>query len=93
MSHEVTIGVSVGQGKQKKKRREINIPSIVDGKKVGMKKAIEAFFGTGKEGKLNRALGRKKSPSQKGITKSFKDIKSAVKASQKRSKAFRPKRK
>ena len=44
MSHLVTIGISVGQGKQKKKRREINIPSVVKGKKVSQREAIDAFF-------------------------------------------------
>jgi len=89
----VTIGVSVGQGSQKKKRREINIPSVVKGKKVSMKKAIEAFFGTGKEGQLNRALGRKKSPNRKNITKSFANPEAATKAAIKESKAFRKKKK
>ena len=92
MSHRVGIGVSVGQGSQKKKRREINIPSIVGGKKVSQREAIEAFFGKGKEGFLNRALGRKKSSSRKTVTKSFKNIESAVKASKKRSAAFKPKK-
>lgn len=93
MSHELSMGISVGQGRQKKKRREINIPSVVNGKKVGRKDAIEAFFGKGKEGRLNRALGRKKATSRKAITKSFKDVKSATKAAKKRSKAFKPRKK
>jgi len=58
MSHKVTIGVSVGQGAQKKNRREINIPSVVKGKQVGMREAIQAFFGSGQEGKLNRYFMR-----------------------------------
>ena len=93
MTHKITIGVSVGQGAQKKNRREINIPSVVAGKRVGMRKAIEAFFGTGKEGKLNRALGRKQSPNRKNITKSFATREAATRAAKKESKAFRPKRK
>ena len=88
MSHLVTIGVSVGQGKQKKKRREINIPSVVKGKRVGPREAIDAFFGTGKEGRLNRALGRKKSPNRKRVTKSFKNPKEATKAAKKLSRSF-----
>ena len=93
MSHRVGIGVSVGQGGQKKKRREINIPSVVKGKKVGQKEAADAFFGTGKEGKLNRALGRKKTPNRKKITKSFGSVQEATAASKKRSAAFKPKKK
>ena len=93
MSHKVTIGVSVGQGKQKKDRREINIPSVVAGKRVGMRKAIESFFGTGKEGTLNRALGRKKSPNRKNVTKSFATPQAATRAAKKESRAFKPKRK
>ena len=93
MSHRIGTGVSVGQGGQKKKRREINIPSVVKGKKVSIKKAADAFFGTGKEGQLNRALGREKSSNLKKITKSFGSIKEAVSASKKRSAAFKPKRK
>ncbi len=93
MSHKVTIGVSVGQGKQKRNRREINIPSVVAGKRVGMRKAIEAFFGTGKEGTLNRALGRKKSPNLKNVTRSFASPEAATKAAKKESKAFGRKKK
>jgi hypothetical protein len=87
MSHELSIGVSVGQGGQKKNRREINIPSVVNGKQVSQKKAEEAYFGTGKEGKLNKAQGRKKSPNKKNVTKSFKNVKAATKAAKTRSKA------
>jgi len=93
MSHRIGIGVSVGQGGQKKKRREINIPSVVGGKEVSQRKAVEAFFGTGKEGMLNRALGRKKTSSRKNITKSFGNVKEAEAASKKRSAAFKPKKK
>jgi len=93
MTHKIIIGVSVGQGRQKKDRREINIPCEVKGKKVSMRKAIEAFFGTGKEGQLNRALGRKKSPDRKNITKSFPNPEAATKAAIKESKAFRKKKK
>ena len=85
MSHELTIGVSVGQGDQKKGRREMNIPSVVNGKRVSPKKAEEAYFGTGKEGRLNKALGRKKSPNRKKVTKSYKDRKTAEKAAKERS--------
>ena len=87
MSHELTIGVSVGQGDQKKGRREINIPSVVNGKRVSQKKAEEAYFGTGTEGRLNKALGRKKSPNRKKVTKSYKDRKTAEKAAKERSEA------
>lgn len=93
MSHRVGIGVSVGQGAQKKKRREINIPSVVNGKEVSQKKAAEAFFGTGKEGRLNRSLGRKKTANRKNVTKSFGSVKEATRASKKRSAAFKPKKK
>ena len=93
MTHKITVGVSPGQGSQKKDRREINIPSVVGGKRVSVRKAIEAFFGTGKEGVLNRALGRKKSPNRKNITKSFASREAATKAAKKESRAFRPKRK
>ena len=92
MSHRVGIGVSVGQGGQKKKRREINIPSVVGGKEVSQRKAVEAFFGTGKEGMLNRSLGRKKTANRKKITKSFGSVQEATAASKKRSAAFRPKK-
>lgn len=88
MAHLKMIGVSVGQGNQKKKRREINIPSVVNGKQVGQKMAIEAFFGKGKEGRLNRALGRKKSPNRKRTTTSFKNPKAATKAAKKLSRSF-----
>jgi hypothetical protein len=90
MSHEKSIGVSVGQGKQKRKRRQHNIPSVIHGpgsKPVSQKEAEDAFFGTGKEGMLNRALGRKKSPNLKNVTKSFSSIKAAKTAATKRSKA------
>ena len=88
MSHEKSIGVSVGQGSQKRKRREYNIPSVIHGrgsKPVSQEEAEDAFFGTGKEGRLNRALGRKKSPNLKKVTKSFPDRKSAKEAAEKRS--------
>ena len=88
MSHEKSIGVSVGQGSQKRNRRQHNIPSVIHGrgsKPVSQKKAEDAFFGTGKEGMLNRALGRKKSPNRKNVTKSFPDRKSAKEAAEKRS--------
>tara|TARA_R110002051_G_scaffold255700_1_gene314739 strand:+ start:428 stop:736 length:309 start_codon:yes stop_codon:yes gene_type:complete len=91
MSHEKSIGVSVGQGSQKRKRREYNIPSVIHGpgsKPVSDKKAEDAFFGTGKEGKLNRALGRKKSPNRKNVTKSFPNRKAAKEAASKRSESF-----
>ena len=89
MPHERMIGVSVGQGKQKKGRREINIPSVdKKGKRYANDKAaIEAYFGSGKEGMLNRALGRKKSPNLKKVTKSYKDRKTATIAAKKRSEA------
>lgn len=93
MSHRLGIGVSVGQGAQKGKRREINIPSVVKGKRVSQKKAAEAFFGKGKEGQLNRALGRKKTANRKSVTKSFGGIREATAASKKRSAAFKPKKK
>lgn len=93
MSHRIGTGVSVGQGGQKKKRREINIPTVVKGKKVSVIKAAGAFFGTGTEGQLNRALGRKKTTNRKNITKSFGSIAEATAASKKRSAAFRPKKK
>ena len=93
MTHKVTIGVSVGQGRQKKSRREINIPSVVKGKRVGMQEAIQAFFGSGKEGVLNRALGRKQSPNRKNVTKSFATREAATKGAKKESRAFKPKRK
>tara|TARA_R110000751_G_scaffold40307_1_gene95502 strand:+ start:172 stop:480 length:309 start_codon:yes stop_codon:yes gene_type:complete len=88
MSHEKSIGVSVGQGNQKRKRRQHNIPSVINGrgsKPVSQKKAEDAFFGEGKEGMLNRALGRKKSPNLKNVTKSYSDISSAKKEAKKRS--------
>tara|TARA_R110000822_G_scaffold34277_3_gene97617 strand:+ start:4209 stop:4532 length:324 start_codon:yes stop_codon:yes gene_type:complete len=90
MSHELSIGVSVGQGGQKKRRREYNIPSVINGpgsKPVGQKEATDAFFGKGKEGTLNRAMGRKKSSNRKNVTKSFPDVKSAEKAAKERSSA------
>ena len=90
MSHEKSIGVSVGQGRQKRNRRQHNIPSVIHGpgsKPVSQRKAEDAFFGKGKEGMLNRALGRKKSPNRKNITKSFSSIKAAKTAATKRSKA------
>ena len=87
MSHELSIGVSVGQGGQKKNRMEINIPSVVNGKPVSQKKAEEAYFGKGKEGRLNKAMGRKKSSNKKNVTKSFKNVKEATKAAKIRSKA------
>ena len=90
MSHELSIGVSVGQGGQKKRRREYNIPSVIHGpgsKPVNQKKATDASFGKGKEGTLNRAMGRKKSPNRKKVTESFPDVKSAEKAAKARSKA------
>jgi len=71
MSHLKTIGVSVGQGRQRKRRREINIP---------------------REGTINRALGRKKSPNRKRVTKSFKDPEEATKAAKKLSRSFDRKR-
>jgi len=88
MSHLKTIGVSVGQGRQKKRRREINIPSVVKGKQVSQEKAEDAFFGKGKEGAINRALGRKKGPNRKRVTKSFKNPKEATKAAKKLSRSF-----
>jgi hypothetical protein len=91
MSHERSIGVSPGQGSQKRKRREYNIPSVIHGpgsEPVSDKEAEDAFFGTGKEGRLNRALGRKKSPNLKNVTKSFPDRKSAKEAAKKRSESF-----
>ena len=93
MTHKITIGVSPGQGSQKKNRREINIPSVVGGKRVSVRKAIEAFFGTGKKGGINRALGRKKSPNLKNVTRSFATPEAATKAAKKESRAFRPKKK
>ena len=89
MSHELTIGISVGQGEQKKGRREINIPSVdKKGKPYATDKAaIDAYFGSGKEGMLNRAMGRKKSPNRKKVTKSYKDRKTAEKAAKERSEA------
>jgi len=90
MSHDRSIGVSVGQGNQKRKRREINIPSVIHGPgsgSVSQKEAADSFFGKGKEGMINRALGRKKSPNRKNVTKSFKDVKSAEVAAKKKSKA------
>jgi len=88
MSHLKTIGVSVGQGKQRKKRREINIPSVVKGKQVSQKKAEDAFFGKGKKGAINRALGRKADPNRKRATKSFKNPAEATKAAKKLSRSF-----
>jgi len=88
MSHRKTIGVAVGQGKQQKKKREINIPSVVKGKEVSTKKAVEAFFGKDDEGMINKALGRKKSPNRKQVTKSFKNPEEATKASKKLSRSF-----
>ena len=91
MSHETSIGVSVGQGSQKRKRRQYNIPSVIYGpgsKPVSAKKAADAFFGKGKEGVLNRALGRKKSPNRKNVTESFPSIKAATAAAIKRSEEF-----
>jgi len=88
MPHERSIGVSVGQGRQKRKRREYNIPSVIHGpgsKPVSQGKAEDAFFGKGKEGVLNRALGRKKSPNRKNVTKSFSTRKAAKTAATKRS--------
>ena len=88
MPHLKTIGVSVGQGRQKKERREINIPSVVRGKQVSTREAIESFFGVGDEGVINRALGRKKDKNRKRVTKSFKSRKSAAKAAKKLSSSF-----
>jgi len=88
MSHLKTIGVSVGQGRQRKKRREINIPSVVKGEQVSQKEAEDAFFGKGREGTVNRALGRKKSLNRKRVTKSFKNPKEATKAAKKLSRSF-----
>ena len=89
MSHERTIGVAVGQGEQKKGKREINIPSVdKKGKPYANEKAaIYAYFGSGKEGMLNRAMGRKKSPNRKKVTKSYKDRKTAEEAAKERSRA------
>lgn len=94
MTHLKTIGVSVGQGRQKKKRREINISSVVKGKQVSQQKAEDAFFGIGKEGVINRALGRKKSPNRKRVTKSFDNPAEAIKAAKELSRSFdKPRRK
>ena len=91
MSHERIIGVDIGPSSQKRKRRQHNIPSVIHGrgsKPVSQKKAEDAFFGTGKEGMLNRALGRKKSPNRKNVTKSFPNRKAAKEAASKRSESF-----
>ena len=89
MAHEKMIGVSVGQGEQKKGRREINIPSVDKNRKPykSERAAIEGYFGKGVEGRLNRAMGRKKSPNRKNVTKSYKDIPTAEAAAGKRSRA------
>jgi len=81
MSHEKTIGVNING-------REFNIPSVVKGKQVSPKKAIESFFGKGAEGRLNRAIGRKNSPNRKNVTKSYGSVKEAEKAAKERSKTF-----
>ena len=88
MTHLKTIGVSVGQGRQKKRRREINIPSVVKGKQVSQQKAEDAFFGIGKEGAINKALGRKKGSNRKRITKSFDNPAEAIKAAKELSRSF-----
>ena len=73
--------------------REYNIPTVVKGKQLtGSRKSIQrqaeaAYFGSGRDGKLNRAMGRKKSPNLKNVTRSYKNPKIATAAAKKRSKA------